>query len=163
MPRSNGTLPLPQHRRKNNGISLVPPPRKRVSVQTVEKKEEEQVEPSPGFLETCWPVFFGLLLAVIAPQILFKVGDVWGVVGERLIFPFVILAGRPEFGFGAELTRNLPEMILYLTFPFFGLYASLNLRRRIRLSTTIAQIVFVNLISAFVLWLLSKPGASHGM
>jgi hypothetical protein len=163
MPRSNGTLPLPQQRRKNNGISLVPPPQKRLSVQVVEIKEEEQVEPSPGLLQTCWPVIFGLLLAVIAPQIFFKVGDAWGVVGERLIFPFVILAGRPEFGFGAELTRNLPEMILYLTFPFFGLYASLNLRRRIRLSTTIAQIVFVNLISAFVLWLLSKPGASHRM
>jgi len=157
MPRSNGTLPLPQQRRNNHGISLVPPPQKRLSVQIVEIKEEEQVEPSPGFLKTCWPVFFGLMLAVVAPQIFFKVGDAWGVVGERLIFPFVILAGRPEFGFGAELTRNLPEMILYLTFPFFGLYASLNLRRRIRLSTTIAQIVFVNLISAFVLWLLSKP------
>lgn len=161
MPRSNGTLPLPQHRRKNNGISLVPPREKRVSVRIVEKKEEEQGEPSPGFLKTCWPIIFGLMLAVVAPQIFFKVGDAWGVIGERLIFPFVILAGRPEFGFGGELTRNLPEMILYLTFPFFGLYASLNQRRRLR--TTIAQIVFVNLISAFVLWLLSRPGASHGM
>jgi hypothetical protein len=163
MPRSDGTLPLPQHRRKHNGISLVPPPSKKTSVQRAEIKAEEQVAPSPGLLKVWWPAIFGILLAVIAPQILAKGIDVWGNVAERLIFPFVILAGRPEFGFGAELTRNLPQLVLYLTFPFFGFYASWNLRRRIRLSTTIVQIVFVNLISAFVLWLLSRPGASHGM
>ena len=163
MPRSDGPLPLPQHRRKYNGISLVPPPSRRLSVQRAENKAEEQVEPSPGFLKICWPAIFGLLLAVIAPQILARVSDVWGGAGERLIFPFVILAGRPEFGFGAELTRNLPQLVLYLTFPFFGFYASWNLRQRIRLSATIAQIVFVNLLAAFALWLLSGPGASHGM
>ncbi len=128
-----------------------------------EVEEHEEEEAAPGFLQVCWPAVFGILLAIIVPQIHAKVLSAWGDVGERLVFPLVLLSGRPEFGFGEELSRNILQLMLYLQFPLFGLYASWNLSRRVKLSTTVVQIVFVNLITAFVLWLLTKPGATHGM
>lgn len=123
--------------------------------------EEEDV--APGFLQVCWPAVFGILLAVIAPKIHAYVVNQWGDTGERLVFPFMLLSGRPEFGFSQDFTNGLPELVMYLTFPFFGLYASWSMSRRTRFGAAMVQVIFVNLIAAFVLWLLSKPGATHGL
>lgn len=124
---------------------------------------EDEEDEAPGFLQVCWPAVFGILLAVIAPQIHAKVVESWGVTGERIVFPFMLLAGRPEFGFSPEFMNGLPELVMRLTFPFFGFYASWSLSRRTKFGTVMTQIVFVNLVAAFVLWLLSKPGATHGL
>jgi hypothetical protein len=74
-----------------------------------------------------------------------------------IVFPFVLLAGRPELGLSAELTRTLPQLILYIQFPLEGLLTLFNLRRRFALSRSLAQVAFLHLIGAFVLWLLSQP------
>lgn len=124
---------------------------------------EQEEDDAPGFLQVCWPAVFGVLLAVIAQQVHAKVLESWGATGERIVFPFMLLAGRPEFGFSPEFMNGLPELVMYLTFPFFGFYASWSLSRRTKFSTVMTQIVFVNLVAAFVLWLLSKPGATHGL
>jgi hypothetical protein len=126
-------------------------------------EEEEEQHHAPGFLEYCWPAIFGILLAVISGHLREKVIHDWGEVGDRLIFPFVQLAGRSEFGFSDELTSSLPPLVQLLQFPVYGLYASFGMSRRHRLTTVLAQVIFVSLIASFVLWLLTKPGASHGM
>jgi hypothetical protein len=162
MPKSHGTIPLARDRKRAISASRGPRLVTRYG-QRIESDAYQEASAAPGLLQVCWPVVVGVMLAVVAPRILSMVLAEWGEVGERLVFPFVALAGRPEFGFSAELTRSLPELVLYLTFPVFGIYAMWNLSRRVKLSITIAQIAFVNLIAAFVLWLLSKPGATHGM
>jgi hypothetical protein len=162
MPETHGTIPHARDRKTRLASARRLRPRAIVEV-SAHTEEEEEPALAPGFLEICWPALFGILLAVIAPRIFDKVLREWGELGERLVFPFVILAGRPEFGFGAEASRGLPDLVLYLTFPIFGFYAMWNLSRRVRISTTMVQVVFVNMVAAFVLWLLSMPGASHGM
>jgi hypothetical protein len=105
---------------------------------------------------------FGILLAIIADQVRLKVVTEWGETGDRLVFPFVRLLARPELGLG-DLGASLSQLMLYLQFPLTGLYATWNLNRGQKLSTTVLQIAFTYGIIAFVLWLLMKPGASHGM
>ena len=134
----------------------------RVVVESVDDWEESDPA-SRSFISVWWPAFLGILMAIIAPEIHNYVVAQWAETGERLVFPFMLLSGRPEFGFDAEFSQSLPQIVELLTFPFFGLYLSWSVYRRIRFGTAFAQVVFVNLLAAFVLWLLSKPGASHGM
>jgi hypothetical protein len=131
--------------------------------QPAHHEEEEEQHHIPGFLEYCWPAIFGILLAVISGHLREVVIRDWGEVGDRLVFPFVQLFGRPEFGFGEELSNTLPQLIQMIQFPIFGLYISFGMSRRHKLATLLVQVVFVSLIASFVLWFLSKPGASHGL
>lgn len=128
-----------------------------------EPEDGQDEESTPGFLQYCWPAIFGFMLAVITQTIWNKVDTNWGDLGLRIVFPFVLLSGRPEFGFGPELTKSLPQLMLYLQFPLEGLLVSFSLSRRMTFSRAIVQIAFLHFIGAFVLWLLTSPGASHGM
>ncbi|HKF49455.1 MAG TPA: hypothetical protein VKB38_19000 [Terracidiphilus sp.] len=125
-------------------------------------EHEETHDRTVNFLEICWPTVFGILLAIIADHLRLKVISEWGDTGDRIVFPFVQIFSRPELGLG-ELGSNLSHLMLHLQFPLTGLYASWNLSRHHRLSTTILQIGFVYGVIAFVLWLLTAPGASHGL
>ena len=69
------------------------------------------------------------------------------------------LRAAPELGIG-EMARTLPQLILYLQFPFDGLITSLNLKRGTRLSTALVQVFFLHGVGAFVLWLLSQTPAT---
>jgi hypothetical protein len=139
---------------------VVPDPYEQLGGEVYEEEDEER---TPGLLQVCWPAVFGIMLAMIAPQLHSYVADRWGDLGERLVFPFMLLAGRPELGLSDELQKSLPELLEWMAFPILGLYVSLSLRKKVRFGMAMAQILFANLIAAFVLWLLSKPGASHGL
>lgn len=121
--------------------------------------DEDPEDPPPGFLQTCWPVVFGVVLAIVAPRLRDMLADYepWGM---RLVFPFVLLSGRRELGLGDELSKNLPQLMLYLQFPLEGLLTMWSLGRRLAFSTCLAQLAFLHAIAAFVLWLLSQPGAA---
>lgn len=125
--------------------------------------DEEEDLGAPGFLQYCWPAIFGVILAVIAPQIWDKVNADYGTTGLRLVFPFVRLLGRPELGLGPQLTKNLPQLFLYLQFPLEGFLVSFFISRGAKYGRALVQVGFVHFIAAFVLWLLTKPGATHGL
>ncbi|HWE84287.1 MAG TPA: hypothetical protein VG267_05040 [Terracidiphilus sp.] len=166
MTRSESTLPAPKDRRgivqakDKYRIEETEPPRSTKSPMV--DKDEEPVERRATFLEVCWPTVFGIVLAILAVRLRAKVFDEWGDVGDRLVFPFVQLASRPELGLG-DAGGGMASLMLRLQFPLTGLYASWSLRRNQRMSTTILQILFTYGIAAFVLWLLTAPGATHGM
>lgn len=155
----------PAANRRGRGLKSGPLPRNAKSSAEVEYEDEldDEVEEKPGFLEYCWPAIFGIILAIIAPQIWDKVNHDYGATGIRWVFPFVKLMGRPELGLSPQLTQALPQLFLYLQFPLEGLLISFFISRGTRYGRAIVQIGFVHFIAAFVLWLLSKPGASHGL
>ena len=159
----HGTVPTARHRRDLQARAV---PRSARSVDGVEyedEDDEEQVEEKPGFLQYCWPAIFGIILAIIAPQIWDKVSHDYGQAGIRWVFPFVKLLGRPELGLSPQLTQALPQLFVYLQFPLEGLLISFFISRGTKYGRAIIQIGFVHFIAAFVLWLLSKPGATHGL
>ncbi len=162
--RTQVTLPSPEVRRRMMQARSTPRaialhPVAGLPASTVNHDDEQASRPT--LLEVCWPALLGFLLAIIAEHLRIKVLNDWGLVGDRLVFPWVQFAARPELGMGDPET--LSKMALQLQFPLTGLYGTWCLKRGQRLSTTIVQVAFVYLLAAFVLWFLSMPGASHGL
>jgi hypothetical protein len=149
------------HARSSRGARGTFSAEETTTVVLVDPRDEDEPR-GPRFLEVCWPAVFGILVAIIADQVRLKVIAEWGDTGDRLVFPFVRLLGRPELGLG-DLGASLSQLMLYLQFPLTGLYATWNLSRGQKLSTTVLQIAFTYGVIAFVLWLMTAPGSSHGL
>jgi len=73
----------------------------------------------------------------------------------RAVFPFVQLASLHEIGMSDELTRTLPQLMLFLQFPLEGLLARGSLKRGAALSAAIGQILFLHAMGLLVLWLVA--------
>ncbi|MFP5237099.1 MAG: hypothetical protein ACLGSD_14455 [Acidobacteriota bacterium] len=159
----SGTVPNAKDRRRNSQAKPLPRGSKRAEEVEYDDEMDDEVDEKPGFLQYCWPAIFGIILAVIAPQIWDKVSHDYGKTGIRWVFPFVKLLGRPELGLSPQLTQALPQLFVYLQFPLEGLLISFFISRGTKYGRAIIQIGFVHFIAAFVLWLLSKPGATHGL
>lgn len=168
MARTGGTLPAPRDRRRaahvrgKHPVEETHPSADTTTYTIVDSADDPEQQKKATFLEVCWPALFGIFLALIAERMRLAVDEQLGAVGDRLIFPFVQIVSRPELGLG-DTSGGLAQLMLYLQFPLTGLYASWNLSRGRKLFTTILQIGFTYGIIAFVLWLLTAPGASHGL
>jgi hypothetical protein len=101
-----------------------------------------------------WPVAAGVLLGLFAPQ-LSSLAASYGPWGMRIVFPLVLLSGLHETGFSDELTRNLPQIMLFLQFPLEGLLTMMTLNRGGKLSGALAQLVFLHGVCVLVLWMVA--------
>lgn len=157
MSKLPGTIPAAKERTRPYVPRTAPRP-----VAQHHSKSQEEEETPPTFLEICWPIVGGLILGFLTPRLLGLVSaqDPWAM---WIVYPFAVLAGRPEMGFSDELTRSLPQLLVYIQFPLEGLYATLTMRRNMAFTAAMAQLFFVHFVAAFVFWLLSRPGATHGM
>ncbi|MGA2674252.1 MAG: hypothetical protein ABSE99_13600 [Terracidiphilus sp.] len=101
-----------------------------------------------------WPIAIGIVLACFAPDLQNLVSSFqpWGM---RLMFPFVVISGRHEIQFGDTITRMLPQVMLYIQFPFEGLLAKMALKSRVTFSGVAGQLFFFHFLGATELWLVS--------
>lgn len=101
-----------------------------------------------------WPIGVGLLLAVFAPALcgFLSRSHPWGL---WLVFPFALLARRPELQLSNQIASFLPPFILYAQFPLEGLAALLVLRRHVTLSGVTGQIFYFHFLAALQLVMLS--------
>jgi hypothetical protein len=105
------------------------------------------------FSTAIWPFLIGIILSIFALQLSDLVGDLNPWIA-RLIFPFELLVERPEFGLRWELGGYLPQIVLFLQFPLEGLWVTMSVRLRGRMSFALAPLIFLHLVCAFVLFLL---------
>src|ERR1700744_3066815 len=63
-----------------------------------------------------WPIALGLLLSLIAVPLsgFLLRSHAWGM---WLVFPFTLLAHRPELAVNEHLAQTLPRAVLYAQFP----------------------------------------------
>jgi hypothetical protein len=114
------------------------------------QRRKEWVRGSLGL----WPIGVGLLLGLVAPQL-------WGFLMRShpwsmwLVFPFAVLARRPELDWNGELARILPTLMLYAQFPLEGLVARLILRRHVTVPSVTGQIVYFHFLGAVQLVMVS--------
>jgi len=101
-----------------------------------------------------WPVAAGFLLGLFSPQ-LSSLAASYGPWGMRIVFPLVLLSGLHETGFSDELTRTLPQIMLFLQFPLEGLLTMLTLNRSGKLSGALGQLVFLHGVCVLVLWMVA--------
>ncbi|HKF49462.1 MAG TPA: hypothetical protein VKB38_19035 [Terracidiphilus sp.] len=133
-------------------------PAPNVTTRSIPYHDEREEKHKPSFLEVWWPILLGALLAAMAEQLRSDVLNNWGPVGERLLFPWVLLAARLDLRIiDASM---LSKLVLQLQFPLTGLYATWKLSRNHKLSSTILQLLLVYGIAALMLWLLARHGAS---
>ncbi|MDR3750144.1 MAG: hypothetical protein P4K94_01530 [Terracidiphilus sp.] len=101
-----------------------------------------------------WPVAVGVALGCLAPLLrsLLTPYDPWGM---RAVFPFVQFLGLHEIGMSDELTRTLPQLMLYLQFLLEGLLTKSTLSRGVKVSVALQQLVFLHFVSALVLWVVA--------
>ena len=107
-------------------------------------------DPPPRFIEICWPLAGGLILACVAQYLYNEL--LWAPHWVMwLVFPFVVLTGRRDIGLSEQLTTILPQVILYVQFPIEGLLAYLSLTRRAPVALALAPALFLHLAGWFVL------------
>lgn len=142
-----GSLPPAEDRTRSAGDGRVLHPFDR------EEDAGEKWRSRHRFSTAIWPFIGGLILCICASQL-------WDIASDLnpwvswLVFPFVVLTERPEFGLSWELGGHLPLIVLFLQFPAEGLWVTLNLRLRGRLTFAFAPLIFLHLAGAFVIFLL---------
>jgi hypothetical protein len=153
MPDDQRTIPITKGR--PHLVTKTPPP-----PLLADRRFGERRKPAPPVpLENIvWPFVVGLGMAVLAPELLY-VANRLGTWGARLVFPFSLLAARPEFGYGPRVAKVLSAIFLYLQFPLEGLLTMLNLRRHVPLRATMTRPCLLHLAGAVLLWLPERPHA----
>jgi hypothetical protein len=111
-------------------------------------------DPPPKFIEICWPLAGGLILACVSQYIYNEL--LWAPHWVMwLVFPFVVLTQRRDLGLDEQLTAILPQVILYIQFPLEGVLAYLSLKRRAHAAVALAPAAFLHLAGWFILAMLS--------
>ncbi|MGA7339915.1 MAG: hypothetical protein WBX18_04910, partial [Terracidiphilus sp.] len=121
-------------------------------------EREQRQEPWFRRMVRLWPFAVGVLLGLATPELYALVVrfEPWGVL---LIFPFALLAQRPELAAVGQIMRSLPIPILSLQFPIEGLIACMALRRRAKASRAAGQVVYLQYLAALQLLLLGAAVA----
>ncbi len=150
MPDDQRTIPITKGRPHLE--AKMPPP------SFLDRRISERRKPLPpvSWGKIIWPFAVGLCLGILAPEAI-KVAGALGYWGEKLLFPFTLLAARPEFDYGASESRVLSTLALYLQFPVEGALAMLNLRRQIPLRQTLSRLAILHIAGAGMLWMFDRP------
>jgi hypothetical protein len=111
-------------------------------------------DPPPKFIEICWPLAGGLILAFVAPYLYSDL--LWAPHWVMwIVFPFVVLAGRRDLGLNGELTSILPQIILVIQFPIEGILAYLRLTKRAHITVALVPPLLIHAAGWFILTMLS--------
>lgn len=101
-----------------------------------------------------WPVALGLALGVAAPHLraLLMRSHPWGM---WVVFPFVLLAARPEVQAVAPMAGALPMLMLYAQFPLEGLIVQSVLRQRVTVPGVAGHVFYLHYLAAMQLLMIS--------
>ena len=110
-----------------------------------------------------WPVAVGIVLSFFAPALRDIVAPFrpWGM---WIVFPFVSIAGRPEFFMGDEMAILLQSLMLYAQFPLEGLLARIALKGNVTARGVLIQVLFFHTLCQIELWLVNGalgPALTH--
>lgn len=120
----------------------------------LERKRHRRRENALKLLKSYWPVAAGLCLACVAPMLRDWV-SAWQQWGMSLMFPCVMLAGRPETHLDNQFAYTLQQFMLYAQFPLEGLIVRWWMRRRPTFFTVTSHVCILHFLAAVHLWLLS--------
>ncbi|MGB8260935.1 MAG: hypothetical protein WCE75_11315 [Terracidiphilus sp.] len=139
----HGTMPVLKDRTRKARPQFAP---------ATEPRQERARKSSSSPLLFWLPVSVGVALALMAPWLQQQLAayEPWGM---WIVFPFVRVAGLHEIGLSDELTRTLPQLMLYLQFPLEGLLTGFTLSRGGKLTAAVGQILSLHAVCVIVLWL----------
>lgn len=129
----------------------IPEKKPLVTKQAKAAAEPNEIPWTAGWM-TWLPIAVGIALASVAPTLhaMAAMHDPWGL---RVVFPFVQLAALHEIGMSDELTRTMPQLMLYLQFPLEGMLVAFNLRRGMKFYSAVGPIPALHFVAALTLWI----------
>ncbi len=116
------------------------------------RKSEERARVRQLVVEL-WPFWVGMAVGMFGPALAY-VAQLLGPTCMALVFPFVVLAERPEIQVG-PITHLLPTLMLYTQFSIEGLLAYRVLRHHVKPLGVIWQISLFHFLGLAELWMLS--------
>jgi hypothetical protein len=116
--------------------------------------EADRRKQSKRLLVGLWPVLVGILLALLAPAMSegLSIFQPWGM---GIVFPVVVLSGRPELRLGGSIFGDLPHVMLYAQFPIEGLLARSLFQRHYTSIGVAGRLICVHVMAAVLLILVS--------
>lgn len=123
-----------------------------LAVLEARRKAEERAQVRQQVIEL-WPMWLGMVVGMFGPAIAY-VAQLLGSSCMALVFPFVVLAARPEIQVG-PITHLLPTLMLYTQFPIEGLLAYAVLRHHVKPLGVIWQVTLFHFLGLAELWMLS--------
>jgi hypothetical protein len=101
-----------------------------------------------------WPMALGLALGMAAPhlQVLLMRSHPWAM---WVVFPFVLLAARPEVQTASRLAGGLPMLMVYAQFPVEAFIVQLALRRRVTVRGVAGHVFYMHYLCAVQLLMIS--------
>lgn len=101
-----------------------------------------------------WPLALGIALGVVSPHLraLLVRRHPWML---WVVFPLVLLAGRPELHVGAHLSGTLSLLILYAQFPLEGLIVQWALRRDVTVPGVAGRVFYLHYLCLLQLLMVS--------
>lgn len=123
-----------------------------LAVLQARRKAEERTRVQRQVIEL-WPMWLGMVVGMFGPAIAF-VAQMLGSWCMALVFPFVVLAQRPEIQVG-PLTHMLPGLMVYIQFPIEGWLAYIVLRHHVRPLGVVWQLILFHFLGLAELWMLS--------
>jgi hypothetical protein len=102
-----------------------------------------------------WPVAVGLIVSFMAPQLKEILNQLFYPWGMGLVFPFVVLSGRPELHLGSHLAATVPQIMLYVEWPLEGLLAKSIIVGKVKPIKVIECIACIHLLAGTLLMMVS--------
>lgn len=102
-----------------------------------------------------WPIYVGIALSLAAPMLkdVLEVLKPWGM---WLVFPFVELMARPELHLGDQFQQYAPQVMLFLQFPLYGLFAKKVLKGKVTVSGVAIQVFLYHFLGVVQIWLVCR-------
>jgi len=117
------------------------------------RRKTEELERLRKKLIELWPLWVGMGAGLLGPAIAY-VAQAIGSWCMTLVFPFVVLAERPEIQVG-PVTHLLPQLMLYIQFPIEGWLAYFVLRHHVKPLSVIWQVMLFHFLGLAELWMLT--------
>lgn len=101
-----------------------------------------------------WPMCVGIAISLVASPIHDMLQPL-GTWAMSLVFPLVVIAGRPEVYMGDKVAALLPVAMLYLQFPLYGFMARTVLKGKVTIHGVLIQVLFYHMLAIVELFLLN--------
>jgi hypothetical protein len=101
-----------------------------------------------------WPMALGVALGMEAEHLRALLMR-WHPWSMWVVFPFVLLAARPEVQSAVPLAGGLPMLMLYAQFPLEALVVQMALRRRVTVPGVARHVFYLHYLAALQLLMVS--------
>jgi hypothetical protein len=117
--------------------------------------EAERRKMQREYLLRFWPFVLGLAISGIAPQLKEMLNLLFHPGGMGLVFPLVVIAGRPELHLGSHLAGLVPQIMLYVEYPLEGLLIKSVIKGKVTAGAVFKRYAALHILAGILLLLVS--------